>query len=295
MSKRQSTSRKYRKRSRMGEIVHRMSKNKGAMLGVAVVVILVFIALTCDLWIDYDNQVVKQDILNRLSQPSWKHLLGTDNFGRDLLYRVLYATRYSLSIGFVAVVIALFLGLICGSIAGYYVGKPIDNILMRTLDIIHAIPTLLLGIVMVNAMGTSIFTLMVAVGVSAVPNLSRTVRAAVLSARNEEYIESARAIGVPEWKIVLKHILPNCLSPIIVQFTLRIGSSIIAASSLSFLGLGVPSPMPEWGSMLSDGRQVLRKAPFVTLWPGLAIMITVLAFNMIGDGLRDSLDPKLKK
>ncbi|MBQ3487016.1 MAG: ABC transporter permease [Clostridia bacterium] len=288
-------SRQYRKRSRMGEIWHRLKKNKGAMVGLAIVVILVLIALTCDLWMSYEDDVIAQTISQRLQKPSAEHPLGTDNFGRDLLARLLYATRYSLSVGFVAVVIALFLGLIFGALAGYYVGTPLDNIIMRALDILHAIPSLLLGIVLVTAIGASTVTLMIAVGVAAVPNLARTVRAAVLSTRNEEYVESARAIGVPEWKIIMKHILPNCLSPIIVQFTLRIGSSIIAASSLSFLGLGIPAPAPEWGGMLSDGRQFLRGSPHITLFPGLAIMITVLAFNMIGDGIRDALDPKLKK
>lgn len=288
-------SRQYRKRSRMGEIWHRLKKNKGAMVGLVIVVLLVLIALTCDLWMSYEDDVIAQTISQRLQKPSAAHPLGTDNFGRDLLARLLYATRYSLSVGFVAVVIALFLGLIFGALAGYYVGTPLDNIIMRALDILHAIPSLLLGIVLVTAIGASTVTLMIAVGVAAVPNLARTVRAAVLSTRNEEYIESARAIGVPEWKIILKHILPNCLSPIIVQFTLRIGSSIIAASSLSFLGLGIPAPAPEWGGMLSDGRQFLRGSPHITLFPGLAIMITVLAFNMIGDGIRDALDPKLKK
>lgn len=288
-------SRQYRKRSRMGELWHRLKKNKGAMVGLVIVVLLVLIALTCDLWMSYEDDVIAQSISQRLQKPSAAHPLGTDNFGRDLLARLLYATRYSLSVGFVAVVIALFLGLIFGALAGYYVGTPLDNIIMRALDILHAIPSLLLGIVLVTAIGASTATLMIAVGVAAVPNLARTVRAAVLSTRNEEYIESARAIGVPEWKIILKHILPNCLSPIIVQFTLRIGSSIIAASSLSFLGLGIPAPAPEWGGMLSDGRQFLRGSPHITLFPGLAIMITVLAFNMIGDGIRDALDPKLKK
>lgn len=289
------TSRKYRKRSRLSEIWHHMSQNKGAMIGLTIIVVLVFVALTCHLWISYEDHVIAQNISQRLQKPSAKHLLGTDNFGRDILYRILYATRYSLSVGFVAVLIALLFGLIFGSLAGYYAGTKVDNIIMRFLDILHAVPALLLGIVLVTALGTSTATLMFAVGVAAIPTLSRTVRAAVLTTCNEEYVESARAIGVPEWKIILKHILPNCLSPIIIQFTLRIGSSIITASGLSYLGLGVPAPAPEWGNMLSVGRQFLRGSSYMTLFPGLAIMITVLAFNMIGDGLRDALDPKLKK
>ena len=295
MSNETLVSRKYRKRSRMGEVWHRLKKNKGAMVGLMIILILIFIALTCDIWMSYEDDVISQNISQRLQKPSLEHPLGTDTFGRDLLNRLLYATRYSLSVGFVAVLVALFFGLIFGSLAGYYVGTPIDNIIMRGLDILHAVPSLLLGIVLVTAIGASTATLMIAVGVAAVPTLSRTVRAAVLTTRNEEFIESARAIGVPEWKIILKHILPNCLSPIIVQLTLRIGNSIIAASSLSFLGLGVPAPAPEWGGMLSDGRQFLRGSPHITLFPGLAIMITVLAFNMIGDGVRDALDPKLKQ
>ncbi|MBR2281387.1 MAG: ABC transporter permease [Spirochaetales bacterium] len=282
-------------RSRFGEIAHHLSKNRGAMIGLGIILVLCLIAATADLWISYSDDVVAQHITQRLQKPSGRHLMGTDQFGRDIFYRLLYATRYSISIGFIAVCVSFVLGLIFGSLAGYYVGKPIDNIIMRILDIFHSVPTILLGVVLVNLTGASVFTLMLAVGLVAMPGMAKNVRAAVLTTCNCDYVESARAIGLPEWRIVFFHVLPNCLSTIIVQFTLRIGNAIITASSLSFLGLGVPQPAPEWGSMLSAGRQYLRNSSYMTLFPGLAILITVLAFNMVGDGVRDALDPKLKR
>lgn len=284
-----------RNRSQFGEMFHRLKKNKGAMFGLAIIVLLCLVALTVDLWIDYEEQVISQSIANRLKKPSLEHPMGTDQFGRDILMRLLYATRYSMSIGFVSVCISFAFGLILGAIAGYYVGKPIDNLIMRFLDIVHSVPSLLFGVAMVNSLGASVLTLMLATGIIAVPGMAKSVRAAVLTTCNCDYVESARAIGLPEWRIVFFHVIPNCLSTIIVQFTIRIGNAIIVASSLSFLGLGVPQPAPEWGSMLSTGRQYLRGSSHMTLFPGLAIMITVLAFNMLGDGVRDALDPKLKK
>ena len=294
MKKKTETKIRYN-RSKFGEFWHRLSQNKGAMVGFFIIVALCFVALTADFWIDYDTQVVSQNISQRLQKPSARHIMGTDQFGRDIFARLMYATRYSMSIGFVAVCISFFAGLVFGAIAGYYVGKPIDNIIMRFLDIIHSMPSILFGVALVNFLGANVLTLMLAVGLIAVPGMAKSVRAAVLTTCNNEYVESARAIGLPEWRIVFFHVIPNCLSTIIVQFTLRIGNAIIVASSLSYLGLGVPQPAPEWGSMLSTGRQYLRGSSYMTLFPGLAILITVLAFNMLGDGVRDALDPKLKK
>ena len=281
-------------RSQMAEVWHQFSRNKGAMVGSAVVLLIVFIALFSDVFLDYDTQVVGQNLADRLQWPSAKHWFGTDELGRDIFFRVLYGTRFSCSVGLVAVTIGLLLGVTLGAIAGFY-GGWIEELIMRSTDILSAVPNMLLAIVIVSVLGQSIWNLMLAVGITSVPEFVRITRAAVLTVRNQEYVEASKAIGLTNRKIIFKHILPNCLSPIIVQATLRVASAIISASSLSFLGLGVPAPSPEWGALLSGGRKYIRDYSYMTLFPGLAIMITVLALNMMGDGLRDSLDPKLKK
>lgn len=196
--------------------------------------------------------------------------------------------------GLVAVTIGLVIGVTLGAIAGFY-GGTLEEVIMRSTDILGAVPNMLMAIVIVSVLGQSIWNLMLAVGITSVPQFVRITRAAVLTVRNQEYVEASKAIGLSNRRIIFKHILPNCLSPIIVQATLRVASAIISASSLSFLGLGVPAPSPEWGALLSGGRKCIRDYSYMTLFPGLAIMITVLALNMMGDGLRDSLDPKLKK
>ena len=287
-------SKKYAKTSRFRETMHRLFKNKGAVVGLIIVLIFTTIALTANLWIDYEEMVIAQHAKEKFLKPSLEHLMGTDQYGRDTFYRLMYGTRSSMSVGVVAVLISLLFGVILGSVAGYY-GGLVENIIMRGADIFHSMPTILLGIVIVSALGQSTLNLMLAVGLASVPSFIRITRAAVLTVRNQEFIESARAIGISEAKIIFQHILPNCLSPIIVQSTLRIGSAIVSAASLSFLGMGIRPPAPEWGSMLSAGREYIRKSSYMTLFPGLAIMLLVLAFNMLGDGLRDALDPKLKK
>lgn len=290
----QLVARKYRKRSRAGEVWHRLKKNKGAMIGLAIVVLLIITAIASGFVLDYETQIIMQSAKNRLQSPSGAHLMGTDQYGRDIFYRLLYGSRFSLSVGFVAVVVALLIGVPLGAVAGYF-GGAVEDTIMRITDIFAAVPNILMGIVLVSALGPNTINLMLAVGITSVPQFVRVTRASVLTVRNQEYVEAARAVGISEAKIIFTHILPNCLSPIIVQTTLRIASAIIAASSLSFLGLGVPVPAPEWGAMLSEGRGFIRGYGYMTLFPGLAIMITVLAFNMVGDGLRDALDPKLKK
>jgi peptide/nickel transport system permease protein len=287
-------SRRYRKRSQVAEVWHRLRKNKGAVLGLFIIALLAITALSIDFIIDYDTQVISQNIKERLQHPSAEHLMGTDDLGRDIFFRLLYGTRFSLSVGIVAVAIALVVGTTLGAFAGYY-GGAFSEVIMRSTDIFAAVPNLLMAIVIVTALGANTLNLMIAVGVTSVPQFVRITRAAVLTVRSQEYVEASRAIGRSEPAIIFSHILPNCLSPIIVVVTLRIASAIIAASSLSFLGLGVPAPAPEWGSMLSAGRRFLRGYSYITMFPGLAIMITVLAFNMVGDGLRDALDPKLKR
>ena len=285
------TADQYRKRSASAEIWRNFRKNKGAMLGLIFLILLFLIAFTISFWLP-ESKVTGMS-RDRLVAPCAAHPFGTDNMGRDLFWRVLYASRYSLSIGFVAVIVAVFIGVPLGAIAGYYGGLT-DNIIMRITDIFHAVPNILMAMVVVAVLGNGTFNLMLAVGIVSIPQFSRITRAAVLTVKNNEYIEAVRALGKRDAYIIARHILPNCLSPIIVQVTLRVGSAIIAASSLSFLGLGITPPMPEWGSLLNAGREYIRNYSYLTLFPGLAIMITVLAFNLVGDGLRDAMDPKLK-
>ncbi|MEM1485045.1 ABC transporter permease [Oscillospiraceae bacterium PP1C4] len=287
-------SKKYAKRSQMADIWRNLKKNKGAIIGLIVVILLVLMALFAGVIYDYEKDVIMQNISERLQSPSLEHPFGTDEVGRDIMARVIYGARYSLPIGMVAVIVAVLLGVTLGAIAGYY-GGMVENLLMRFADVFASIPHILLAIVVVSVLGQSTLNLMIAVGVTSTPAFIRVARAAVLTVRNQEYIEAARAIGVKNWKIILFHILPNSLSPIIVQTTLRVGSAIISASSLCFLGLGVPAPAPEWGGLLAAGRKYIRDYSYMTLFPGLAIMVTVLALNLLGDGLRDAMDPKMKR
>ncbi|MCK9288310.1 MAG: ABC transporter permease [Sphaerochaetaceae bacterium] len=285
---------RYVRQTQTRIVLHNLSKNKGAMVGLFIIMVIVFIAIFADVLLDYETDVVGINISQRLLRPSWKHPCGTDDLGRDIFYRILYGARFSVSVGVVATTIGLGIGVIFGAIAGYYCGLA-EDIIMRVNDIVSAVPSILMGIVIVSALGATTFNLMLAIGITSIPQFVRITRASVLSVRNQEYIEALYASGMSEPRIIAFHVLPNCLSPIIVQATLRIASAIIAASSLSFLGLGVPVPAPEWGSMLSMGRQYVRSASYLTIFPGLAILITVLSFNLLGDGLRDALDPKLKK
>ena len=282
----------YRKRSRGAEIWRNFRKNKGAMIALAYLILLFIVALTADLWISTDR-IAGMNVKQKLQTPSAAHWFGTDDMGRDLFWRVLYGSRSSLAIGFVAVMISLVVGVPLGAIAGYFGGR-IENIIMRIIDIFAAIPNILMSMVIVAVLGQKIENLMLAVGIAAVPSFTRITRAAVLTVKNNEYIEAARALGKTNAYIIFHQILPNCLSPIIVQVTLRVAGAIISASSLSFLGIGVKPPTPEWGALLNAGNSRIRSAPYLTIFPGLAIMITVLAFNLVGDGIRDAMDPKLK-
>ncbi|MEE0766366.1 MAG: ABC transporter permease [Clostridiales bacterium] len=275
-------------------IWHQLRKNKGAIMGLVLLVVIIVVALGSPYLFDYETQVIANNIKERMQPPSAEHWFGTDDMGRDIFARVCYGARYSLAVGIIAVMFALVFGVTLGAAAGY-IGGVFEDVTMRVCDIFSSIPSVLMAIAVVSALGKSTFNLMLAVGIASTAPFVRVARAAVLTIRGEEYIESARAIGVPEWQIVATHILPNCVSQIIVQATLRVGSAIISAAQLSFLGLGVPAPAPEWGSMLSAGRAYIRDYSYMTLYPGLAIMVTVLSLNLIGDGLRDALDPKLKR
>ena len=279
-------------RGPLAEVLFRLSKSPLAMFGLAIILLLVFCAIFAEMISPYDPTA--QDLAHMFETPSSAHWLGTDEFGRDILSRLIYGARVSLQVGFVAVGIALVVGGFLGAVSGYYGGR-LDNAIMRVMDVLLSIPQTLLAIAIVAALGPNLMNLMIAVGISAVPTYARIVRGSVLSIRNMEFIEAARAVGSPDLRIILKHIIPNSMAPIIVQSTLGVASAILNAAGLSFIGLGIQPPNPEWGAMLSGGRQYIRDFPHMTLYPGLAIMFTILALNFLGDGLRDALDPKLKR
>lgn len=235
-----------------------------------------------------------QDYMMILKGSSAQHWLGTDQFGRDVLSRIIYGSRVSLQVGLVAVAISLVIGGAIGAIAGYFGGR-LGNVLMRLMDIQLAIPTILLAIVISSVLGPGLTNLMIAVGLTSVPRFARLMRASVISIKDMEFIEAAHAMGASHTRIINLYILPNCAAPLIVQSTLTVANSILFAATLSFLGLGIQPPFPEWGGMLSDARAYMRTAPYLSIYPGIAIMVTIIALNCIGDGLRDALDPKQKR
>ena len=283
-----------RKRSQLSFIWFRFRKNKLALFGLILLVIIAAICITAPLYISYEDDVVTQHVVEKFTKPFTDgSILGTDQYGRDLLARIIWGGRISLSMGFIIVAMSLVVGGMIGAVAGYYGGK-IDNVLMRLMDVFLAIPQILMAMAIVAVLGTDIKNLMIAMTISNVPKFARIVRSAILQIQGQEYVEAALACGTRDLRIILRHIIPNAIGPIIVQATLQIGQTIISLASLSFVGLGVQSPDPEWGTMLSEGKQDMRLYPFVVIEPGLAIMLTVLSFNLMGDGLRDALDPKLK-
>lgn len=284
----------FKRISMTSEIWRDFKKNKGSVVGLILLILILIVTIVSGFIFDYETQVVGMDISNAMQHPSISHPFGTDQYGRDIAIRILYGARYSLSIGFVAVILSVIIGSSLGIVAGYY-GGILESVIMRIMDIINPIPSLLLAIIISSAFGQGILVLMIAIGVVSVPQFARIARAAVMTVRDQEYIEAARASGAKEYQIIISHIVPNSLSPIIVQGTNRVAAAIITASSLSFLGLGVPTPIPEWGSMLSEGRLYIRDYSYMTLFPGLAIALTVLSINLIGDGLRDAMDPRLKR
>ncbi|MDI6824152.1 MAG: ABC transporter permease [Bacillota bacterium] len=274
-----------------GDAWRRLRRNRGAVVGAAIVVLLVTLAAAAPLLAPADPN--GQDLSARLLPPSPQHLLGTDEFGRDMLSRLLYGARPALAAGMLAAAIAMGLGVAIGLVSGY-VGGAVDQVLMRVMDIMLAFPYLLLAMIVVAILGPSISNAMVAVGLVNVPQYARLVRGCVLGVRTTEYVAAARALGIPRSRILGRHILPNVMAPIIIQATLGIGQAIVWAAGLSFLGLGAQPPAPEWGAMLASGREYMLQAPGLATFPGLAILVTVLGFNLLGDGLRDALDPRLR-
>lgn len=274
------------------DTLRRLFRNKLAVVGLVIVFVILFGVIFADFLTPYDYD--KQDYGSRFMMPCAEHLFGTDNFGRDLFTRVLYGGRISLLVALLSLVISTVIGVFLGATAGYFGGK-YELFVMRLMDIIMAIPGLLLAVAISAGLGTGIFNTALAISIAGIPPSVRMLRATVLQIRDEEYVEAARATGATDMRIIFHHVLPNTIAPLIVDSTLRIGINILQISSLSFVGLGIQPPTPEWGSILSAGRAYIQDFwPLIT-FPGIAIMLTLLGFNLLGDGLRDALDPRLKR
>ena len=283
----------YKKRSQLSIIWNRLRKNKLAMLGLAILVVMVALAVCADWIADYDTNVTGMNMAERLQTPSAKHWFGTDSYGRDVFARIIHGSRLSLSLSIFAMLAAVAIGSIIGAIAGYYGGR-VDDVLMRLMDILLAIPPMLMSISIVAALGHSMVNLMIALSLAYIPVFARVIRSSILTVKGQEFIEAAKACGTSNARIILRHIIPNAIGPIIVQATLAMGSTILIISSLSFMGMGIQPPQPEWGTMLYEGRDLIRTSPYLVIFPGIAIALAVLSLNLQSDGLRDALDPRMK-
>jgi peptide/nickel transport system permease protein len=282
---------KTRKKSKLKDLWRRLKKNKLAVAGLIVLVLLIIVAIAAPLLAPYSYSV--QDSKASYAAATSEHLLGADKLGRDMLSRLIWGARASLAMGAIAVAIAAAIGITVGAVAGFFGGWT-ENICMRVLDIYQSIPMLLLCITIAAILGPSLQNAIIALGVCSVPGYARLMRASVLTVREKEYIESARAVNAGNARIILQHIVPNAMAPLIVEITMGVGAMILAGSLLSFVGLGVQPPIPEWGTMIAEGRNVMREHATLALYPGICVMLSVLACNLLGDGLRDALDPRLK-
>lgn len=282
---------KRKKNTEFRRVMKHLSKNKVAMIGLVLICIEIVLAIAAPLITPYDPTQIS--LRETFQPPSAKHWFGTDDVGRDLFSRVLCGARYSISVGVLSTLLSVVLGLIIGSIAGYFGGQ-VDNIIMRVLDVVQALPGMLMLIVLSAILGAGYINTIIAMAIGGIAGNARMIRAQMLKERGNEYIEACHSINCSGFRIAVSHLLPNCLSPIIVSSTMGIGGRIAMGASMSFIGLGVQPPTPEWGALLSGARQFIRQAPHMILFPGIAIAITVLAMNLLGDGLRDALDPKLK-
>lgn len=283
---------KSKKNSQGKEIWRRFRKSKTAMLGLVLLIFVVGIAIFADVIVPYETAVT-QNVAERLQGPSAAHLFGTDEVGRDLFARIVHGSRYSLAIGIITTIISMIVGGLLGAVAAYY-GGWVDNVIMRITDVVMTVPPILLSLAVVAALGANLRNLLIAITISCVPGIIRMVRSVVLGVVEEDYIEAARSYGTSDMRIILKYVIPNALGPIIVTATMNVASMILSASGLSFLGMGVQPPAPEWGALLSDAETYMFTAPHLLYIPGLFIVIAALSFNLAGDGLRDALDPKLK-
>ena len=289
--KKEAVTTEKKRRSKLGGIIHRLKKNRAATISLFIIIFIILVAIFAEYLAPYPY--AQQDYSLSFAKPSKEHIMGCDQLGRDVFSRLIYGTRQSLLLGVVATTVAIVIGVILGSIAGYY-GGWVDALIMRLMDIYQSVPMFLLCVTLAAIMGPSLRNAVLAIGISMVPTPTRLTRASILTVRSQEYIEAARLINASNRRIILTHILPNAIAPIIVMATMTIGINILSGASLSFIGLGAQPPIPEWGAMVSDARTVMREHATLAMYPGLCIMITVLAFNLLGDGLRDALDPRLK-
>lgn len=280
-----------KQQSQFARIFKQWLRNRRAVVGAIILVIIIGMAIFAPYVTPYDP--AKQNIRNRLQGPSKEHPFGTDQFGRDTYTRVVYGARLSLRVGFLAISLALVVGCFLGLVAGYY-GGWLDMLIMRIIDIMLALPGFLLALSIVAALGPGLENVIMAIGISYIPSFARMMRSSVLATRELDYVDAASALGARDWRIILMHILPNSLSPVIVLTTLSMAGAILSAAGLSFLGMGAQPPTPEWGSMIANSRPFIRVSHWAVTIPGLAIFITVMCLNLVGDGLRDALDPRLK-
>ncbi|MCC6176570.1 MAG: ABC transporter permease [Chloroflexi bacterium] len=277
-------------RTKTARLKRLAAKNPLGVVGAALILLLLLVALLAGVLAPFDPVA---QIARRLTAPNDVYLLGTDEFGRDVLSRIIYGSRISLYVGVVSVGIALAVGGTLGLIAGYF-GGWIDNVIMRFMDVMFAIPSLVLAIAITGILGPNLRNAMIAIGIVYTPTFARVARGPVLSVVQHEYVQAARTVGARDWRIIFRHVLPNVTAPIIVQTTLSLSTAILAEAVLSFLGLGTQPPEPSWGTMLGTGRKFMETAPWIAVFPGVAIMLAVLGFNLLGDGLRDALDPRLR-
>ena len=280
-----------RRQGQFGQVMHRLAKNKLAMLGLFVMLALILVALLSPWITPYDYAATSK--ADRYALPSAQHWFGCDGMGRDIFSRILYGARASLWLGLMSTLVSTVIGVVLGSLVGYF-GSWVDNVIMRLLDILQAIPGMLLSIAISAALGSGIGNTILALSIGGIPMTVRLLRGSILTVRKQEYIEAAEKINCSRLRVITSHILPNSIAPVIVSVTMGIGNTILQAASLSYIGLGVQPPTPEWGAMLSEGKAMITKYPHRCIFPGLAIMVVVLALNMLGDGLRDAMDPKLK-
>ena len=282
---------KQKQVSEFGAAMRRLAKNKTAMIGLGIFVVLLVLAILSPVINPYDYAT--PNVKDRCQGPSLKHWFGTDELGRDIFSRIMYGGRYSLTIGLIATLSSMLAGIVLGAVAGFF-GGWVDNLIMRFLDVVQSIPGLLLTICVSAALGTGFDKTILALPVSRIPGMARTLRASVMQTRNEEYVEAAGVIGCGTFRTIVKYVLPNSFAPLLVSATMGIANTILTTASLSYIGLGIQPPTPEWGAMLSAAKKFIRDYPYMLIFPGLFIAITVLSLNMLGDGLRDALDPKLK-
>ena len=283
----------HKKKSQIMSIWHRFKKNKLALFGLAVFAFMLFIAIFANFIVDYERDAITQHMADRFKPPSAEHIFGTDGFGRDMFARIIFGARISLFVGVITIALALVAGALIGASAGYYGGK-IDEFLMRIMDVFLAIPQMILAIAIVAALGTGMVNILIALTVAQVPKFARIVRASILTVKTQDFIEAAKACGTSDSRIIAKHIIPNAIGPIIIQATLNVATTILVIAALSFVGLGIQPPTPEWGSLMADAKSQMRYHEYLIIIPGLFIAFTVMALNLMGDGLRDALDPRLK-